>query len=426
MDRSRDASSSVSSPIALYVHLPFCRRRCTYCDFNTYAGLSELAPVYVKALCREIREAGERWNALDVSTIYLGGGTPSLLPIDLLGDLFDAAYSAFHVSPDPEITIEANPGTVTPLYLRGLRGLGINRLSLGAQSTHEDELQMLGRIHTWRETVETVKSARKVGFENISFDLMFGLPGQTEGRWDEALRTALDLEPKHLSLYGLTLEEDTLLARQVASGALPAPEEECAAAMYELAESMLVAAGFFHYEISNWAKRGDRWRNEKCFSSPWWPDELDIKPRSSETISPYVCRHNLTYWRNEPWLGVGAGAHSWLDGRRRANLSRPEDYVAVWLGDDLSETDDLFAASQDIEEIDGPLERGETMMLGLRLAEGVSTRRFESRFRESLLEVFGCQLQDLRDQGLLTWDGSVARLTQRGRLLGNRVFERFI
>lgn len=426
MNRSKDVGSLVSSSIALYVHLPFCRKRCTYCDFNTYTGLNELAPAYVKALCREIETAGEHWNTLDVSTIYLGGGTPSLLPLDLLGDLFDAAHSAFHVSADPEITIEANPGTVTPAYLRSLRGLGINRLSLGVQSTHDDELKMLGRIHTWWDTVGTVESARKVGFENVSFDLMFGLPGQTEGRWEGALRTVLDLDPNHLSLYGLTLEEDTLLAQQVASDTLPAPEEECAAAMYELAESMLAEAGFFHYEISNWAKSSDRWEDEKRFSSTWWPDVPGVKPQPSEAISPCVCRHNLTYWRNHPWLAVGAGAHSWLDGRRWANVNHPEDYVAAWTGDNSSGIDSMLAASRNGEEIDKPLERGETMMLGLRLAEGVSSRRFESRFGKSLLEVFGCQLQDLRDQGLLTWDGSVARLTQRGRLLGNRVFEHFI
>lgn len=426
MTRDKEVGSPVSSSVALYMHLPFCRKRCTYCDFNTYAGLSGLAPAYVEALCREIEAAAERWRTLDVSTIYVGGGTPSLLPLDLLSVLFDAAHSAFHVSPDPEITIEANPGTVTPDYLRGLRGLGINRLSLGAQSTHEAELQMLGRIHTWRDTVETVESARKVGFENISLDLMFGLPGQTGGQWEAALRTALDLDPNHLSLYGLTLGEDTLLARQIAGGTLPAPEEESAAAMYELAERMLIAAGFFHYEISNWAKLTDRWQHEKRFSPAWWPEAADVRPRSSEAISPSVCRHNLIYWRNQPWLAVGAGAHSWLDGRRWDNVSHPEDYVAAWAGDNSSEIGGLPAASRSVEEIDRPLEMGETMMLGLRLAEGVSNQRFESRFGKPLMEVFGRDLADLFDQGLLTWDGSAARLTQRGRLLGNRVFERFI
>lgn len=424
--RGKDGGSPVFSLVALYVHLPFCSRRCAYCDFNTYAGLHELIPAYAGAVCREMEAAGARWNALGVSTIYLGGGTPSLLPSDLLVDLFDAIHRAFHVSADPEITIEANPGTVTPAYLRGLRSLGINRLSLGAQSTYDDELQMLGRIHTWRDTVETVESARKVGFDNISFDLMFGLPDQSESRWEKALGTALDLEPRHLSLYALTLEEETLLARQIASGMLPAPEEECAAAMYELAERMLAEAGFFHYEISNWAKSKDGWQKEKRSSSAWWPVAPDVKPPPSEAISPYVCRHNLTYWRNQPWLAVGAGAHSWLEGRRWVNVNHPADYVAAWTGDNRSETGGPLAASRSVDEIDKPLEMGETMMLGLRLAEGVSNQRFEARFGEPLTEVFGSELENLHDQGLLTWDGSVARLTERGRLLGNRVFERFI
>ena len=161
VNSSKGGSSHVSSSVALYVHFPFCSQRCTYCDFNTYVGLRELIPAYTEALCREIGTAGERWNALGVSTIYLGGGTPSLIPLDLLDGLFDAVHGAFHVSSQPEITIEANPGTVTPAYLRGLRSLGINRLSLGVQSTHEDDLQTLGRIHTWRDTVESFESARK-------------------------------------------------------------------------------------------------------------------------------------------------------------------------------------------------------------------------------------------------------------------------
>jgi len=426
VNRGEDGGSHVSSSVALYVHFPFCSKRCTYCDFNTYVGLRELIPAYAEALCREIETAGERWNALGVSTIYLGGGTPSLVPLDLLAGLFDAVHGAFHVSSDPEITIEANPGTVTSAYLRGLRGLGINRLSLGVQSTHEDDLRMLGRIHTWRDTVKSFESARKAGFDDISFDLMFGLPGQTEGRWEKTLGTALDLEPRHLSLYDLTLEEETLLARQITSGMLSAPEEACAAAMYEVSERILAAAGFFHYEISNWARVEDRGREENRLPSAWWPVEPDVDRKSSEAISPHVCRHNLTYWQNQPWLAVGAGAHSWFEQRRWVNFYHPEDYVAAWIGDGPSVSGDPFAASQSVEKISKSLEMGETMMLGLRLAEGVSNERFETRFGKPLTEVFGCELENLRDQGLLTWDGSVARLTQRGRLLGNRVFERFI
>jgi oxygen-independent coproporphyrinogen-3 oxidase len=246
--RHNAVSPTVPTSVALYVHVPFCRKRCTYCDFNTYVALSELIPAYVEALCREIEAAGERWDPLLVSTIYLGGGTPSLLPLNPLADLLGTSRDVFQVSADPETTIEVNPGTVTPAYLRGWRALGINRLSLGVQSTHDDELRMLGRIHTWRDTVETVESARKADFENISFDLIFGLPGQAVTRWEETLETALELNPGHLSLYGLTLEEGTPLAEQVASGGFPAPEESCATAMYELAEGMLAGAGFFHSE----------------------------------------------------------------------------------------------------------------------------------------------------------------------------------
>jgi oxygen-independent coproporphyrinogen-3 oxidase len=374
---------------ALYVHIPFCRARCAYCDFNTYAGLDDLIPAYVAAVCREIEGTGERWGRLAVPTVFFGGGTPSLLPLDLVEKLFRVSRLTFDVSRDVEITLEANPGTVTPAYLRGLRALGVNRLSLGVQSAHAEELRLLGRIHTWAQAVESVAWAREAGFENLNLDLIFGLPAQTPARWRETLEAALALEPEHLSLYDLSVEEGTVLAEQIARGKLPAPDEDLAAEMYELAEEMLAEAGFFHYEISNWAKADTN-----------------------------VCRHNLVYWRNEPWLGVGAGAHSWLEGRRWANARHPREYIAAMEagGTPVAE----------VEEIDQQMEMGETMMLGLRLAEGVSDGRFRARFGARLEKVFHDELVELQSLGLLAWDGCVACLTPRGRLLGNQVFARFV
>jgi len=413
--------------VGLYVHIPFCGQRCAYCDFNTYSGLNKLMPAYVKALCREIELRSRHWGPLAVSTVYLGGGTPSLLSLDLLGALFGVLRAAFDVAADPEITIEANPETVTLSYLGGLRALGINRLSLGVQSTCDEELQMLGRRHTWDDVMEAVESARGVGFRDISLDLMYGLPGQAVRQWEETLRAVLELRPEHLSLYGLTLEEGTPLAEQVARNMLPVLDEERAALMYELSEEILAEAGFFHYEISNWAKASDREQESGPFPN-WWPDsdEPDLEPPSSERISRYVCTHNLTYWRNRPWLGVGAGAHSWLEGRRSVNVKEPQGYVAAWEAEDRRPMPHLSTLSESVEEIDRPLEMGETMMLGLRLAEGVSNNRFESRFGEPLVDVYGGKLAHLQELGLLAWDGSTARLTRRGRLLGNRVFVEFI
>ncbi len=434
-------SNIKSSHVALYVHVPFCRMRCAYCDFNTYAGLEELVLDYVAAVCREVEAAGERWGRLTVPTIYFGGGTPSLLPLDLLAELLHVSRLTFRVPDSAEITLEANPGTVTPGYLRGLRELGVNRLSLGVQSAHEDELRLLGRIHTWAQAVEAVGWAREVRFANLNLDLIFGLPAQTLARWRETLEAALRLSPEHLSLYGLSVEQGTPLENRISSGELPAPDEDLAAEMYELAEEVLAGAGFFHYEISNWARMNDEWRmtngelriaNDELRMTNgelrrWWPGPgpgpgiWNLKLEAlSEHVSPFVCRHNLVYWRNEPWLGVGAGAHSWLDGQRWANVRHPREYVAA------CGTGCQPVLCEEVEVIDHRLEMGETMMLGLRLAEGVRAGSFEARFGEALEEVFGKELGELRELGLLEWDGSLARLTARGRLLGNRVFARFV
>jgi oxygen-independent coproporphyrinogen-3 oxidase len=375
---------------AVYVHVPFCRVRCAYCDFNTYAGIDHLIPAYGDALRAELRAAPHA----RARTLYFGGGTPSILPLDLLAGLLHALRLTFHIPPDAEVTLEANPGTVPPAYLRGLRELGVSRLSLGAQSAHDDELRLLGRIHTWAETVEAVEAARAAGFDNLNLDFIYGLPGQTLTRWQETLEAALRLEPEHLSLYALTVEEGTPLKARIAAGELPLVDEDLVAEMYELAEEMLEEAGFLHYEISNWARH-----------SPLAPLR-------------FVCRHNLTYWRNEPYLGFGAGAASWWEGRRWTNVRHPADYIA--------RLEAGRSPAEEVEEIPPRLEIGETMMMGLRLAEGVSDGRFHARFGQGLEEVFGEELARLQELGLLEWDGRAARLTPRGRLLGNQVFQHFL
>jgi len=270
-----------------------------------------------------------------------------------------------------------------------VRELGVNRLSLGVQSVHEDELRLLGRIHSWEDAVGAVEAARAAGLENVNLDLIYGLPGQTLARWQETLEAALSLEPDHLSLYALTLEEGTPLQERVARGELPPPDDDAAAEMYEWAEARLARAGYVHYELSNWA-RAER----------------------------YFCRHNLTYWYNEPYLGFGAGASSWWGGRRWTNVRHPEEYIRrLAAGQSVAE---------EVEEIGPRLEMGETMMMGLRLVNGVSDARFRARFGVGLADVFGEALARLSDLGLLEWDGQTARLTPRGRLLGNWVFREFV
>jgi oxygen-independent coproporphyrinogen-3 oxidase len=408
-------------PVAVYIHVPFCRSRCSYCDFNTYAGLESLMPQYCTAVCKEIRGIQEHWGSLQIATVYLGGGTPSLLPVCLLELILDALDRHHRLERRIEVTLEANPGTVTRRYVSDLARLGVNRLSVGAQSLHSDELALLGRTHTWAEVEKTVEDARSVGLPGVNLDFIFGLPGQDLDRWLCTVEAALKLEPEHLSLYSLTVEHGTALADAVARGELLEPSEDAGADMYAAAECRLAEMGYFHYEISNWARAtgdgpaGGLGNQDRPSGYQWWP--ADHRGTSEET-SQYVCRHNLAYWRNEPWLGVGAGAHSWWRGCRWSNHSHPREYIAA-----------IEAAQAPVawrEEIDRRLEMSETMMMGLRLAEGVEADGFFARFGERLKAVYGSELGQLRALGLLQWDGRVARLTTRGRLLGNWVFERFV
>jgi oxygen-independent coproporphyrinogen-3 oxidase len=371
---------------SLYLHIPFCQRKCAYCDFNSYPGQEGLFDDYVTGLAREMEMAGPA----GVQTVYIGGGTPTVLPLSLLARLLAGVRRAFQVEAGAELSIEANPGTVDAAGLAGLRALGLNRLSLGVQSFDDGELQVLGRIHTAAEAERALAAARRAGFDNVNLDLIYGLPGQALATWERTLARALALQPDHLSLYALSVEEGTPLAASLACGDLPQPDADLAADMYELAERTLQAAGYLHYEISNWAR-----------------------------TPAHRCRHNLTYWRNEPYLGLGAGAHSWAGGRRWSNVAWPADYAAL-----VSDGQRPLATR---EEIDQPLEMGETMMMGLRLLEeGVSFARFRRRFGLEMEQRFGRELAELVELGLIVRDGERVRLSERGHLLGNQVFLRFL
>jgi oxygen-independent coproporphyrinogen-3 oxidase len=395
--------------ISLYIHIPFCRSKCAYCDFNSYPGLGHLFEKYVRALQVEMRWISWR-RSLKVKTIYLGGGTPTVLPLALLGEVLNACREHFTVAEEIETTVEANPGTVDGSYLTGLLEMGVNRLSLGVQSFHNDELRLLGRLHTAAQAVETYRLARQlcpdgstssprrlvegVGFGNVNLDLIYGLPQQTLSSWQATLRQAIHLQPDHLSLYCLTVEEDTPLGQRIAQGELPVPDPDLAAEMYTLAEETLDRVGYVHYEISNWAQPG------------------------------HECRHNLAYWCNQPYLGLGAGAHSYFDQKRWHNVLSPEEYItrleADWQGP-------FPPSMKEMEEIDEPLEMAETMMLALRLVqEGVGLADFRERFGRELMAVYGGEIREMGQAGLLEVDRERVRLTARGRLLGNEVFQRFL
>lgn len=392
-------------PFSLYLHIPFCRHRCGYCDFNTYAGQDDLIPAYIDALAREIellaRSAG---RALPVHTVFFGGGTPSLLPVSGIERILTAVRSHLNLLPGAEVSLEANPGTLSPGYLRALAGLGVNRLSLGMQSSKLEELILLERQHDYRDVIQAATCARLAGLENFNLDLIFGLPEQSLESWQRSLELALDLHPAHFSLYALTLEHGTPLFHWAQRGLLPEPDPDTAADMYEWASDRLEAAGYQQYEISNWAA-------------------------VSSSGDLLACRHNLQYWRSLPYLGLGAGAHG-FDGRvRTVNVLSPGAYIQrLRIGE--PQTFPRTPATISAEEIDHRTEIGETMMMGLRLtSEGVSSAAFEARFGETLEGRFQAEIASLLRAGLLEWNGQqdqALRLTKAGRLLGNQVFLQFL
>jgi oxygen-independent coproporphyrinogen-3 oxidase len=396
----------VQQPHSLYLHIPFCRHRCAYCDFNTYAGLDNLVPEYCHALRRELElVARAAMSALPVHTIFLGGGTPSLLPLEELDGILAAIRSNYALLPGAEITLEANPGTVSLTYLEGLQAIGINRLSFGVQSANLEELRLLEREHDYFEVIQAVRDARQAGFTNLNLDLIFGLPYQELQTWQRTLELALGLHPEHFSLYALTLEHGTPMQQWTQRGLLPVPDPDLAADMYEWAAARLERAGYLQYEISNWARQG-------------------------EGGGPLLaCRHNLQYWRGLPYLGLGAGAHGFAGGVRTANVLSPAAYIQRCLQGE-ARTFPRSPAAVNVLEIDRETEMGETMMMGLRLTrEGVSEADFEARFGQTLHATYATQIERLMSLGLLEWHqngGRCLRLTSYGRLLGNQVFQEFI
>ncbi len=377
----------------IYVHIPFCVRRCPYCDFNTYAGIDYLKQPYVDALIEEIARTGERLGRPEARSVFFGGGTPTTLSGEQLCSILEAVRRGFRLDPGAEISSEANPGTVDAERFRSMRECGFNRLSLGVQSFDDGELRFLGRIHSASEAVDAYHLARSAGFENINLDLMFGLPEQKPESWKATLERALELSPEHLSLYALTVEEGTPLWRWVRGGEVPPPDEDVSAGMYEYACERLDAAGYAHYEISNWCRRRDG--------------------------TDFRSRHNLIYWRHERYLGFGAGAHS-FDGKKRWwNVPGVREYI-----------DRIAEGASPVESGEVLSERtlmGEAMMLGLRLLEeGVPNDRFAGEFGVDIMTAFGDEVTELVDEGLVQWHGGSLLLTRRAWLVANQVFARFL
>lgn len=395
-------SFTVMNPFSIYLHIPFCVHRCAYCDFNTYAGMESLIPVYVAALRREIELAAESAGSrLPVHTVFFGGGTPSLLDAAQVGNILRTISNCYELYPDAEITLEANPGTLSLEQLRNLRTTGVNRISMGMQSSHPDELKLLERQHGLDDVVQSASWARTAGFDNLSLDLIFGIPYQTQEMWAKTLDAALAIGPDHFSMYALTLEHGTPMQKRVELRFLPEPDPDLAADMYELASERMESNGFVQYEISNWGKR---------------QSNGDIK----------WSRHNLQYWRSLPYLGFGAGAHGCAAGYRTANVLSPERYISR-----LEEGKPLpfprTQATAEFLQVTREDEIGEMMITGLRLVdEGVSSGAFRERFGIDLSDRFQVEIERLIEWELLEWSGERLRLTRRGRLLGNRVFMEFL
>lgn len=369
---------------------------CTYCAFNTYADLAHLVPDFLTALNAEIRYLGQTRPALAVKSIFFGGGTPSLLTPDQFQRLFEALHDAFEVAEQAEISLEANPNDLNRAYLRALRRLGFNRISIGMQSASPRDLRLFNRRHDQGMVVAAVAAARAAGFENINLDLIYSIPGQTLADWEATLTQALALEPDHFSLYDLELKHGTPLRTLVEDGFAPTPDDDLAADMYDLATDML-APSHPQYEISNWSRPG------------------------------YESQHNLQYWRSGEYLGLGPGAHGLAAGMRYSQMILPQRYIAA-LDDTLTERAyPRTPATAKAIALDPEAAMNEAIMMGLRLTrEGLSRAAFWQRFGVDLVQRHRATIDKFVGYGLLEVDDEALRLTQAGRFLSNAILREML
>jgi oxygen-independent coproporphyrinogen-3 oxidase len=363
----------------LYIHIPFCVKKCLYCDFLSVPHQSVLAERYTDALCREL--ALRKKSIGPLKAVYVGGGTPSILSESCFRKLFDCLKDNLLFSPGIEITVEANPGTLTEAGINTMLSSGVNRISIGVQSLHDRELKTLGRIHSGDDAKLSAGLIRRSGIRNFSLDLMYGIPGQTLGTWRETLSAAIELSPSHISAYELTPEKGTPIYDLISSGAVSLPDEEMIVEMYEYAIDYLASAGYDHYEISNFALPGAR------------------------------CVHNMNYWNRGEYIGVGAGAHSFIDGVRSANTDSIEKYISC-LNARLVPADEPHTVSQAEAS-------KEFLFLGLRKREGIGIREAAERGINIVP-----QCREMFDRGYLILDGTHVALTRKGLVVSNTVIVR--
>ncbi len=373
--------------LELYIHIPFCVKKCAYCDFLSGPASNQQIEEYVQALIEEIRYYKEFAKNYEVSTVFWGGGTPSLLTGEQMKALMETLGQTFFIRQNAEITMEANPGTVTVEKLLACQKAGINRISFGLQSVNNEELKMLGRIHTYEEFLESYEAARKAGFQNINVDLISAIPKQTVSSWEQTLQTIISLQPEHISAYSLIVEEGTPFAKLYGEGCelehlLPSEEEE--RRMYERTEELLQEAGYHRYEISNYAKEGDE------------------------------CQHNLGYWERKEYLGLGLGASSLIEETRFHNTDEMEEY--------LRDANNPILLRREQEKLDRQEQMEEFVFLGLRKIRGIQEEKFAEMFGEDIWDCYGKNLERVIKEGLLEREEGVLRLTRKGIDVSNYVF----
>jgi len=374
--------------LGLYLHIPYCLHKCGYCDFNSHPENQVESVHYVEALLKELKFYSTTLKSYNVPTVFMGGGTPTILPPSQLKKILDTVRQSFNLTPDCEITIEANPATIKLETLQEIHAAGYNRISIGVQSFDEKELQLLERVHNEEEIHSTVHRARSANFENLSMDLMFALPDQSTEKWQSHLKQATAKNPDHLSTYNLTIEPATAFFKLHEKGKLCLPHEDIQLEMYKTTIQVLEDAGYSQYEISNFSKPG------------------------------MESQHNINYWNNGEYLGVGAGASSYLNGERSKNINLPSIYIRKI---------ETKASAVDTRERLEPLQAmGETLMLGLRLLKGVSIDVFENRFQVSFQKVYGKVVESLLNQELITLNENRIALSRKGLFLADSVILKFM
>lgn len=383
----------MKEPAGIYVHIPFCQRKCEYCDFhsivvNDHSQFLEVVDSYLCALKQEAHWYAHWTESYQFTTLYVGGGTPSLVPAEQLAELIAFLKALYQLPPEAEVTCEANPKTLSAAGLAVMREAGVNRISLGAQAFQDPLLRALGRVHCSADIYASVEALHRAGMANYNLDLMFGLPGQTLADWQETLERACRLNPPHLSCYSLIIEEDTPFYRAFHQGLLDLPGEDLEADMFQLTQDYLTGMGYHHYEVSNFAKPG------------------------------FECAHNLHYWLNRPYVGLGSGASGKVGAKRYTNAADVQGYIASW-----SRNEPLLAHE---EMMDKDLAMDETLICGLRLLDGVSEADFQTRFGRSLSDVYTEQIRRLEESGLVQYQAGRLKVTRRGLFLGNVVYREFL